>query len=288
MYGVAKLTNTIQTLIPPALMPHLRRFGVSGVIALAILVVMLLGLNPVSLITGEYSPPPAATAITGVPVEGAPVEALADYANLVSRDQDVYWKRAFRLASVPYASPKFIVVHSNREFGCGVAGSDLGTFYCRQERTIYSDLSAYEVLAGQYGVPAHWAQAAAIAFAFGNHVQYLVDHFVNIGVEATMPVAPTGDSPEQRLEGQRLGMQAWCYAGIWVKTAGLPSLLADAQYERAITAAMAVGASRERALAAGIYKALPPPVEADRDRWFARGYDVPAAGTCKMSRIVEG
>ena len=275
-----------QSIIPPSVLPHLKRFGLSGAIALGVVIVMLLGLNPVSLVTGEYSPPPAAT-VLDTPAEDAPAEALFAYANLVSADHDVYWRRAFRLASVPYASPKFIVVNSNREFGCGVAGAELGTFYCRQERTIYSDLSAYEALVRQYGVSAHWAQAAAISFAFSNHVQYLVDHFVHMGVEAEMPTAPVGDAPEIVLAGQRLGMQAWCYAGIWVKTAGLPNLIEDAQHVRAIDAAMAIGPARERALSAGIYKALPPPTIADRDRWFARGYDVPASGTCKMSRITE-
>lgn len=276
-----------QSIIPPAILPHLKRFGLSGAIALAVVVVMLVGLNPVSLLTGEYSPPPAPTVLDGAPEEGATPEALFAYANLVSSDQDVYWRRAFKQASVPYASPKFITVSSNREFGCGVAGADLGTFYCRRERTIYADLSAYEALARQYGGSAHWAQAAAIAVAFGNHVQYLVDHFVHIGVEGEMPTAPVGDTPELVLAGQRLGMQAWCYAGIWVKVAGLPNLLQDAQYVRAIDAAMTVGPARDRALASGIYKALPSPTIADRDRWFARGYDIPAPGTCKMSQITE-
>jgi predicted metalloprotease len=278
----------LASIIPPSVVPHLRRFGLSGAIALAIVVVMLLGLNPVSLITGEYSPPPAATVLTGVPAEGAPREALFEYANLVSRDNDVYWQRAFKLAAVPYASPKFIGVQSSREFGCGMAGTELGTFYCRQERTIYSDLSAYEALAQQYGTPSHWAQAAAISFAFGNHVQYLVDHFTSVGIAARMPPTPSGSSAEEGLAGQRLGMQAWCYAGIWVKTVGLTNLLLDPQYVRAINAAMAVGPARERALAAGVYKALPPPTIADRSTWFSRGYDVPAAGTCKMSRIEAG
>jgi predicted metalloprotease len=274
-----------RAIIPPAVVPHLRRFGLSGAIALAVVAVMLAGLNPVSLITGEYSEPPAPTVLTGAPAEGAPQEELFAYANLVSRDHDAYWRRAFRQAAVPYASPKFIVVYSNREFGCGVAGAELGTFYCRQERTIYSDLSAYEALEEQYGTSAHWAQAAAISVAFGNHVQYLVDHFVNFGIEPNMPKAPVGDTPELVLAGQRLGMQAWCYAGIWVKTAGLPNLLKEAEYVRAVDAAMAVGPARERALGQGIYKALPPPTIADRDRWFAQGYEVPAAGTCKMSQI---
>jgi predicted metalloprotease len=274
-----------QSIIPRSILPHLRRFGLSGAIALGVVIIMLAGVNPVSLVTGEYSAPPPPTVLDGVPAEGAAADELFAYANLVSTDHDTYWRRAFRQASVPYASPKFIVVHSNREFGCGVAGAELGTFYCRQERTIYSDLSAYEALAKQYGVPAHWAQAAAISYAFGNHVQYLVDHFVNVGVEANMPAAPVGNTPEHVLAGQRLGMQAWCYAGIWVKTAGLPNLLQDAQYVRAVDAAMAVGPARDRALGQGIYKALPPPTIADRDRWFAAGYEVPASGTCKMSQI---
>jgi predicted metalloprotease len=274
----------IGQLIPPAVIPHIKRFGISGVIAVGIVVVMLLGINPVSLLTGETSDPPALTSITGVPAEGADREALAGYARIINAESDVYWKRTFRQASVAYAPPKFIVANSSNEFGCGMAGHAIGTFYCRRERAVYVDLAAYDQLRQEYGQAAHYAQAVMIAYAFGNHVQYLVDHFVG----DTDPLRPLGSATEQQLRGERLGMQAYCYAAQWVKVAGLPQLFEDPDVVRAFDAAIAMPAeARAAAMAEGIYKALPPPSIADRNEWFAQGYDIPAAGTCKMSKIAE-
>ena len=40
------------SLIPESVMPHVRRFGLSGAIALGVVVVMLFGINPVTVLTG--------------------------------------------------------------------------------------------------------------------------------------------------------------------------------------------------------------------------------------------
>jgi uncharacterized protein len=49
------------SLVPESVMPHVRRFGFSGVIAAGVVVVMMFGINPISVITGQFSPPPPPT-----------------------------------------------------------------------------------------------------------------------------------------------------------------------------------------------------------------------------------
>ena len=49
------------SLIPASAMPHIRRFGWTGVVALGIVVVMLAGINPITVLTGQVSPPPPPT-----------------------------------------------------------------------------------------------------------------------------------------------------------------------------------------------------------------------------------
>ena len=39
--------------IPDSVMPHVRRFGFSGLAAVALVVVMLLGVNPITLLSGN-------------------------------------------------------------------------------------------------------------------------------------------------------------------------------------------------------------------------------------------
>jgi len=45
-------------LIPAGALPHVKRFGWSGVLALGVVIVMLAGINPITLISGKVSPPP--------------------------------------------------------------------------------------------------------------------------------------------------------------------------------------------------------------------------------------
>jgi len=47
-------------------MPHVRRFGFSGVIAVGVVVVMLFGINPVTVLTGQAAEPLPHTTLTAL------------------------------------------------------------------------------------------------------------------------------------------------------------------------------------------------------------------------------
>ena len=73
------------SLIPESAMPHIRRFGWTGVVALGIVIVMLAGINPITVLTGQVSPPPPPTSITGKPATTAEDAALIAYPRYVDR-----------------------------------------------------------------------------------------------------------------------------------------------------------------------------------------------------------
>src|SRR5687767_15001587 len=138
------------TLIPESVMPHVKRFGFSGVIALGIVVIMLFGINPVSVLTGKVSPPPPPTTITGLPPADATIEMLAAYPPIVGGEAELMWRRAFYISAYRYPRISMTVASHNSKFGCGMAGKDLTVFYCPDTRTVYVDVDAYARLRAKH------------------------------------------------------------------------------------------------------------------------------------------
>lgn len=269
-------------LIPESVMPHVRRFGLSGAIALGVVVVMLFGINPITVLTGKVSPPPPPTSITGVPPASAPLEALGAYPPVVGGEAELMWRRAFWITAIRYPNIAMRVVNSSADFGCGMSGKDLGTFYCPAEQTVYVDTAAYQRLRQKFPLGADYAQAYLVAEAYGHHVQNALDVFGNL-----QALQSAGDAAGAAALERQIDMQAACYAGMWTITAGIDELLDNG----AVVAALDdVEAMRNRvilSLPAGkiVPETLAEASFAGRKFWYDRGYAIPAGGSCALTKI---
>lgn len=269
-------------LIPESVMPHVRRFGLSGVIAVAVVVVMLLGINPVTMITGKVSPPPPPTSITGVPPAGSARDALAAYPPVVGAEAELMWRRAFWQTAISYPTITMEVVPSSAQFGCGMAGKDLGVFYCPATRTVYVDTDAYDRLRRSHPLGADYAEAFLVAEAYGHHVQNTLGVFSDlVSARASRSVA------EVAAFEKRIDMQAACYGAMWTITVGIDELLDNASV---VAALQAVEANRDRAiLNLGPEIVIPETLTSaspeERKFWYDKGYAIPAGGTCALSKI---
>jgi uncharacterized protein len=271
------------SLIPSSVMPHVRRFGISGVLAAGVVVVMLFGINPVSVLTGKVSPPPAPTSVTGVPPDGAPIEALAAYPPIVGREAELMWRRAFRLSAYKYPNISITVATDSTKFGCGMAGKDLTVFYCPETHTVFVDLAGYERLRRTHPAGADYAMAYLVAEAYGHHVQWKLETFDRL---AAMRMEGAAGGEIEVLE-KVIDVQAACYAAMWTITAGIAELYDDPQVVEAVAS---VEANRDR-----VILDLPPDrvipetltrasFEA-RKFWYEKGYAIPAPGSCALSKI---
>lgn len=270
------------SLIPESVKPHVRRFGLSGVIAVGVVVVMLLGINPVTVLTGKVSPPPPPTSITGVPPAGSAIAELAAYPPVVGGEAELMWRRAFWITAIRYPRITMSVVGSSAQFGCGMAGKDLGVFYCPAEQTVYVDVDAYDRLRTKFPLGADYAEAFLVAEAYGHHVQYA------LGVFKDLVAARSSQSAEDvALFEKRIDMQAACYAGMWTITAGIDELMDDA----AVVAALdAVEADRARAVLDPAAETIVPETLTaasfeGRKFWYDKGYAIPAGGSCALGKI---
>jgi predicted metalloprotease len=262
--------------IPDSVMPHVRRFGFSGAIALGVVVVMIFGINPVTVLTGQVAEPLPHTTLTALEAIKAGDGKPEDLVGAVEREANGFWERAFRSAAVYYPPVGLKMVPSSRELGCGMAGSDVGTFYCPDDSTVYVDMGRYAELVAAYPELGHKAEGYLIGLAYGHHVLAAIKAYDELA--ALDPVA------RPALE-QQIGARAACYAGAWTKWAGLEELLDDPKMVAAIDS---VGTGHDVTVAPSrhtIPLALTPPSDAYRKLGFDLGYAIPAAGSCRPEKV---
>ena len=264
--------------IPDSVMPHVRRFGFSGVIALGVVVVMIFGINPVTLLTGQVAEPLPHTTLTALDAIAAGEAQPDALVGAASREANGFWDRAFRSAAVYYPPVTLKTVASSDQLGCGMAGSSVGTFYCPDENTIYVDMARYADLVTTYPAEGHKAEGYLIGLAYGQHVQAALGEFDDLaGLEQA------GRPARERA----LGAQAACYAGAWTKWAGLEELL---DYPAIVAAIDSVGLGVDVTPSPShglIPQTLTAPSPAFRKLGFDLGYAIPAAGSCRLEKLVE-
>jgi predicted metalloprotease len=187
-----------------------------------------------------------------------------------------YWKgEAPKLGVSGYKNPDVQLFTDSFTTGCGAATSDIGPFYCPPDTTIYLDTGFYDELKTQFGATGGpLAQIYVIGHEWGHHIQNLEGTFDKIDQSKT---GATSDSV-------RLELQADCYAGSWIAAASqttdadgntLLEPISDAELKDALNAASVIGDDRIQQQSGG---AVNPETwthgsSAERQRWFARGYN---------------
>lgn len=189
---------------------------------------------------------------------------------------DAYWQRTLpELAQDPDVEPAVVSFQGATETGCGSASASTGPFYCPPDRTIYLDLSFYDLLASQYGAQGGpLAEMYVVAHEYGHHIQQLT------GVFDRADRSGTGDDSDS----VRVELQADCYAGMWAGDAattvdpdtGVTFLepITEEQLAEALSAAAAVGDDHIQQQSAG---GVDPDTwthgsSEQRQRWFTTGY----------------
>ena len=185
-----------------------------------------------------------------------------------------YWKTAYPdQAGKPYQPIKTVRFAGATQSGCGQASSQMGPFYCPNDRQVYLDTTFFrDMLQGELGAKGGpFAIGYVIAHEYGHHIE---DQLGILGRIRTQQ-GPKSDAV-------RVELMADCLAGAWAKGAqetkdaqgqAIITELNQDDVKRAIDAAQAVGDDRIQKRTRGRVSpdSFTHGTAEQRIRWFNQG-----------------
>ena len=214
-----------------------------GALILIVIVSLLFGVNPLSLIGGlesgpssQVQPAPGYGPQPAPPAQRDPAKVTA---SRVLGDTEDVWTAVFKTLGGTYQPPTLVLFPGRVRSACGIASEAAGPFYCPGDQKLYLDTTFFDELAQRFRAPGDFAQAYVIAHEVGHHVQNLTGTMRQV------------DAQRQRLGERgnnalsvRLELQADCYAGVWAFFAQKRNKLDPGDIEEGLAAAAAVGDDR--------------------------------------------
>ncbi|HUP53325.1 MAG TPA: neutral zinc metallopeptidase [Longimicrobiales bacterium] len=221
--------------------PALRAGGIGGGLGLvALVVVTLLGGNPLELLQLVGGAQESAPARPAQPDGAAPTDEMGAYLSAILAMTEDVWSEIFAESGGEYQEPILVLFTGSVQSACGFNTSATGPFYCPPDQNLYLDTSFFDELA-RLGGAGDFAQAYVVGHEVGHHVQTLT------GTSAWL--RSLQEQSSSRAESNQLQvlmeLQADCYAGVWANRANRQQqVLEPGDVEEGLAAAAAIGDDR--------------------------------------------
>lgn len=252
------------------------RFGCAG-LAVVLVVLMVLGFNPLSMIGGGSGSAPSVTRSEGSATQICSTEPARKAACNAFSSAENTWEKLFAGAGQRFQPPSLQFYARNGQSGCGAAQSAMGPFYCPTDQGIYLDTSFFDELSSRFGAAGDFAQYYVIAHEFGHHIQHLTGT-----ADQVRQAQQRGSQTEGNAASVRLELQADCYAGVWA--AQNRNRLEPGDIEEGMTAASAIGddtLSGNRASP----ESFTHGTSAQRMAWLKRGLETGDPTSCDTFKV---
>lgn len=238
-----------------------------GVGIVILLIYTLLGGNPGDMMGNMTNISPETS--NAPYIETAEENELADFVSVVLADTEEVWTGVLAEEGIEYREPVLVIFSGSVESGCGMAGSQMGPFYCPADDKLYIDLSFYEDLKTKFKAPGDFAMAYVVAHEVGHHVQNI------LGItDQVQKLRPRLSQEEYNQYSVRLELQADYLAGVWAHHAQRMDLLEEGDLEEALNAASAIGDDtlQKRAQGYAVPDSFTHGTSEQRRRWFYKGF----------------
>jgi len=262
-----------------------------GTIILIGVVCLMLGINPLTLLTGggleiPNMPRPDRQGgpqnVPGLPGQGGVADdndSKAQFVRQVLADTEDVWEQIFKGAGRQYPKPKLVLFRGATPTACGTGQSAMGPFYCPADKRVYIDLAFYDDLKRRFRAPGDFAQAYVIAHEIGHHVQTV------LGISDRVQALKQRSSSEAQanLLQVKMELQADCFAGVWASlNHQMKNRLEPGDIESGLNAAAAIGDDRMQKQAQGyaVPESFTHGSSEQRMRWFKRGLDTGQTQAC--------
>lgn len=241
--------------------------GGIGTIAIVIIISLILGKNPLTLLQEVgVDASPSYSQVDEPYTPSSAENELAQFVSVVLADTEDVWHKLMS----DYREPTLVLFSGSVKSACGMASAATGPFYCSADEKLYIDLSFYQDLKNRLDAPGDFAQAYVIAHEVGHHVQHL------LGITDKVH-SMNGQISEEEYNklSVRLELQADFLAGIWAHHANqMKSILEEGDIEEALNAANAIGDDRLQMQGQGHVTpdSFTHGTSAQRVRWFTKGF----------------
>lgn len=248
-----------------------RGAGIGGGFGLlvVILLVWLLGGDPMALLNNVQQPAPPRVAAPNGAQQPPADDELAQFVSVVLADTEDVWEQIFREEGRRYQDPQLVLFRERVNSACGLGSAATGPFYCPADANVYIDLSFFDDMRRRLNAPGDFAQAYVIAHEVGHHVQNL------LGISDRVHEARSRLSEEEYNQlSVRLELQADFLAGVWAHHAQQNwNILEEGDIEEALNAATAIGDDRLQKQARGyvVPESFTHGTSQQRARWFSHG-----------------
>jgi hypothetical protein len=260
-----------------------------GTIVIILVVMWLLGMNPLDILTGggrggiqlpgdlgQVETPGGTTDVQnpgdtggGVTTSDVTTDAGKDFVARVLGSTERVWTGVFQQMGQQYPVPKLVLFSGFVQSACGTAQSAMGPFYCPNDQKVYIDLSFYQDMKSKLGAPGDFAQAYVIAHEVGHHIQNVFGIIPKVTKARMQMSEEEGNALQVRVE-----LQADCFAGIWAQEADASRKILEAgDVEEALNAAAAIGDDRLQRRSQGyvVPESFTHGTSEQRVRWFKQG-----------------
>lgn len=242
-----------------------------GGLLIVLVISLLLGVNPLSLLQGVTSGTDTPAASTTVGTDSPEDAKMKDFVTAVLGETEDVWRDVFARNGQTYRDPKLVLYSGMVQSACGTAEAAVGPFYCPGDEKVYLDMSFFRDLSQRLGAPGDFAEAYVIAHEIGHHVQDL------LGISGKVErMRERVSEAEYNKLSVRLELQADFLAGVWAHYAQERMAVLEAgDLEEALNAASMIGDDRLQRRSQGyvVPDAFTHGTSEQRVRWFRLGYE---------------